>query len=257
MLFVNTRPPERAYELTQVLRANHVHVIDLPLLQLTAIEPNEELKQCFADLPSTQVLIVVSPRAAEIGLSYLAYFGINLQQLKQLQWVAVGESTAQVLRQAGICPILPEIETSEGILKLPVFMQHKINKIAFWRGLGGRTLMLDFLQAQGHQILNFLLYQRSCPITRQDFEKKLFLQQHWQQHKDVYVCISSEASWLNWQNLCQNNIEIFKRCIYLTLGDRLTKRVQETLPFENIGHVIHINDLKPETIRHCLFAHKD
>ena len=43
MLFINTRPQDRAEALTQALQQQHIEVIDLPLLQLSAQPWSEQL----------------------------------------------------------------------------------------------------------------------------------------------------------------------------------------------------------------------
>ena len=85
--------------------------------------------------------MVVSPAAADIGMQYLQQSGISLNDLRQLQWIAVGQTTAEHLKHYGISSQVPKLETSEGMLELDVFRQfNDLHSVAFWRGEGGATL---------------------------------------------------------------------------------------------------------------------
>jgi len=199
MLFINTRPDDRASVLTQALSEAGYQVEALPLLELVAEPFSEALQQLYLALAETKVIVVVSPTAVDIGIRYLQQAGLQLDQLKHIQWVAVGQATAKALAQFKIASVVPEVETSEGMLELPLLKQQMhLNKIAFWRGLGGRQFMMQQLQQQGVEILNFVLYRRQCPeqsfIKFPEIVKKISLNQ------SVAVLISSEASWNYWQH---------------------------------------------------------
>jgi uroporphyrinogen-III synthase len=221
MLFINTRPEDRAVNLTQALLEVGHQVINLPLLELVAEPFSGHLRELYQQLEQVQVIVVVSPTAVDVGMQYLQQQKISLDQLKHVQWIAVGQATAQALAKFNIDSHIPEVENSEGMLDLPILNQQvHLDKVAFWRGLGGRQFMMQQLQQQGVEILNFVLYRRQCPIQSvtlfPEILKKIVPSQ------PVMVLISSEASWNNWQQLSiQNNIDV--KWIYLALGERLTQ----------------------------------
>lgn len=226
MLFINTRPQDRAVNLTQALAAQGYQVEALPLLELVAEPFSDALQQLYQQLEQVQVIVVVSPTAVEIGMHYLAQAQISLHQLQHIQWIAVGKSTAQALANYQIASIVPEIESSEGMLDLPILSQlPHASKIAFWRGLGGRQFMMQQLQQHGIEILNFVLYQRRCPENSRVKMKQIF--QHIVPDQSVAVLISSEASWQYWQQLCQPD-QPRAQWIYLVLGERLFQILKQT-----------------------------
>ncbi len=226
MLFINTRPQDRAAELTQQLEAAQIAVTELPLLELMAVPYSIELQQLFQQLGRASIIVVVSPTAVEIGMQYLRQSGIALSTLADVQWIAVGKKTEQVLRQYGIRSHVPEIETSEGMLQLPVLAELAPNAvIAFWRGEGGRQFMMRHLHQQGNEILNFVLYKRQCPPQSAQSIKSLL--PHLQQQARYWVLISSEASWLNWLELIDHDIFLINKGIYLVLGPRLARILEE------------------------------
>ncbi|USA52918.1 uroporphyrinogen-III synthase [Acinetobacter sp. C32I] len=224
MLFINTRPDDRAAALTQALNEVGYQVEALPLLELVAEPFSHALQQLYLELTEVQAIVVVSPTAVDVGMRYLQQAGVQLHQLKSIQWIAVGQTTAQALAKYGIESWVPEVETSEGMLQLPILKKQKdLSKIAFWRGLGGRQFMMQQLQQQGVEILNFVLYHRQCPeqslIAFPEIVKKISLNQ------PVAVLISSEASWNYWQQLC-NQCPCKAEWVYLVLGTRLAQLLQ-------------------------------
>ncbi|MCH7316149.1 uroporphyrinogen-III synthase [Acinetobacter sp. ANC 3882] len=221
MLFINTRPDDRASVLTQALGEAGYQVEALPLLELVAESFSETLQQLYFALLETQVVVVVSPTAVDIGMRYLQQAGLQLDQLKHIQWVAVGQATAQALAQFNIASVVPEVESSEGMLELPLLKQQMgLTKIAFWRGLGGRQFMMQQLQQHGVEILNFVLYHRQCP--EQSFTLFPEIVRKINLNQPVAVLISSEASWNYWQQLRRQH-PCAAEWVYLVLGSRLAQ----------------------------------
>ena len=50
----------------------------------------------------------------------------KIDELKHIQWIAVGQATANRLHDYGIEAHVPEVETSEGMLNLPLL--HRMQK---------------------------------------------------------------------------------------------------------------------------------
>ncbi|OTG91676.1 uroporphyrinogen-III synthase [Acinetobacter sp. ANC 3832] len=249
MLFINTRPVERAQALTQCLAQTHFQVLDLPLLELQALPYTAYLHQLYAQLSDTQIIVVVSPIAVDVGMQYLQESGLLLSQLSHIKWITVGQTTAKRLAEYGIESIVPEVETSEGMLSLPIFKNiPNLKKIAFWRGEGGRQFMMQQCLDQNIEILNFLLYERHLPASTikkfTQFEQTLakYEQPYW-------VCISSEASWHHWIQLTQKNQTILQNCHYLVLGERLYQILQHhSKQHQHCFKIHHIVNLDPNTV---------
>lgn len=248
MLFINTRPQDRAEELSHALRLAQIDVLDLPLLELLPQAWSADLSELYRQLPAAQVIVVVSPTAVQIGMDYLKLSGITLDQLKHIQWIAVGERTAQALAQYGISAEVPQVETSEGMLQLPVLQTlHSGQCLAFWRGEGGRLFMMEQLKQQGMRILNFVLYQRRCPVfTQQDLANVLFLLE---KQKQYAMVVSSEASWLNWIQLMQDQKQLIAKGHYLVLGERLYQVVSNYKKNQaTCFNITRLPDLKTDSI---------
>ena len=258
-LFVNTRPADRAQPLTIALNQDGYQVVELPLLELQACEYSSALDALFQQLLHVQSIVVVSPTAVSIGMQYLQKSGMRLSQLQHIQWIAVGKTTANYLAEYGIQAHIPEVETSEGMLNLPLFRQQKdLKKIAFWRGEGGRQFMMQ--QCLDHQIevFNFVLYERVLPEQSwhifQRFQAQL---SQLSPNFKKWVCISSEASWNNWKLLCQHAPEVLNQMHYLVLGQRLSEilqldRKQQQFCFK----IIQVEHLSPTIIIQTLVEYE-
>ncbi|MGE8539030.1 MAG: uroporphyrinogen-III synthase [Acinetobacter sp.] len=248
MLLINTRPSDRAMSLTRQLQAAQVSVLELPLLELHAVPYSDELSSLYRQLAQSRIIVVVSPTAAQIGMQYLQQAGISLSSLVHVDWVAVGKATEQALASYGIQSHVPEVETSEGMLQLPVLVQLPAESgVAFWRGEGGRQFMMDHLRASHIRVLNFILYRRQCPAgTATILAENLAVLQAQQRFA---VLISSEASWLNWLTLIQQDADLMHQARYLVLGSRLAAILGEYQQQHSAAfQFVQIDDLEANTI---------
>ena len=160
---LNTRPLARADALQTALLATGAIVAQLPLLEIETLALSAEARQSLLDLDRYRWVFVVSPTAAELGLQHLGDYWPQWRPIT-VDWLAVGESTAQVLRQALLNPIVPDEESSEGLLRLPVFQQRQTgDRLLVLRGEGGRNLVRDSLDGQGVGVDYVELYRRRLP----------------------------------------------------------------------------------------------
>ena len=185
---INTRPVERAASLTNHLQKAGLTVVEMPMLTLQSRSTTDNdmavMRQWLAG--SYKALVIVSPTAAASGLAIwqsLAHqLKANANTDKQAQTdlealeipspiIAVGEATAAVLNHAKLNTAnyqirQPEIANNEGMLSMPDIESLQAgDKILIWRGLGGRRLLVDALQARGVHIDSIAWYERTMPIN--------------------------------------------------------------------------------------------
>ena len=116
----------------------------MPLLELLPRAWSHDLERLYQQLVYTQVIVVVIPSAVQFGMAHLLQSGLTVSDLQHIQWIAVGQKTAQALAEYGLDSVVPEVERSEGMLQLPVLQNLASDaSIAFWRGEGGRQFMMD------------------------------------------------------------------------------------------------------------------
>lgn len=94
MLFINTRPVDRAASLTQALEQQAVEVYSLPLLELLPRSWSHDLERLYQQLVYTQVIVVVSPSAVQFGMAHLLQSGLTMSDLQHIQWIAVGQKNS-------------------------------------------------------------------------------------------------------------------------------------------------------------------
>ncbi len=244
----NTRPVERATALSIALRQLGYQVYELPLLTLSARDLDAVLEQQFLALSDADIIVVVSPIAAQLGIKYYRQLGLDWKQIHKKQWIAVGEGTQRALAEFGLNSVCPTIETSEGMLELVELQDCYHKTIAFWRGIGGRTFMMQQLQQQGCRILNMLLYTRQQPESTDAMQILT--------HLPAVILISSEASWNNWLKLCAQSSyaqTCLAKNIYLVLGERVSDIVHTYFASQTVPAVVKtLMDLKANSIHHSV-----
>ncbi len=291
---INTRPVERAAPLTRHLQAAGLTVVDIPMLALEACASSDTdmrlMRQWLAG--EYQVLVIVSPTAAASGLAIWQLLererqansatdkeakgteGSSRLLAAPSHLIAVGEATAAVLNEAKLPfasyqVLQPAIANNEGMLAMPEIDSLQAgDKLLVWRGLGGRRLLVDRLQARGVHIDSIAWYERKMPINamaqyqqwRQDFNNKNAPTgiTASQQAKPI-VIVSSGTAFEHWESIVQATKTInlaaenqamsvnvplkLSDFAYVVLGERLANMVAE----KQLSYW-RVEDLAPETI---------
>ena len=291
---INTRPVERAAPLTRHLQAAGMSVIDMPMLTLQPRSTTDNdmilMRQWLAG--EYQALVIVSPTAAASGLAIWQLLererqanGATDKAVEGIEdslgvlvapshLIAVGEATAAVLNEvklpfASYQVLQPAIANNEGMLSMPEIDSLQAgDKLLVWRGLGGRRLLVDTLQARGVHIDSIAWYERKIPVDAmaqyqqwlQDFDSQNAIGGITisQQAKPI-VIVSSGTAFEHWQSIVQAtktlNLAAENQAMsvnvtlelsdfaYVVLGERLANMVAE----QHLSYW-RVEDLAPETI---------
>lgn len=292
---INTRPIERAPPLTALLHASGYEVSDMPMLTLQSRATDERdialMRNWIAG--DYQALVIVSPTAAASGLA--VWQRLNATENSGIanrgnkgsaqpssaapsHLIAVGSATAQVFNEA-LLPVAeaqpivlqPAVANNEGMLAMPEIEHLQAgDKLLVWRGLGGRRLLVDTLQARGVHIDSIAWYERTMPDTastqyQQWLQRFSVNNNHVTQPKPI-VIVSSGTAFEHWIQVVDsgqtatpriNNSELtindaslssivsmtLADFRYVVLGARLASMVAER-------HLDYwcVEDLAPETI---------
>ena len=291
---INTRPVERAAPLTRHLQAAGLTVVDIPMLALEACASSDTdmrlMRQWLAG--EYQVLVIVSPTAAASGLAIWQLLererqansatdkeaegteGSSRLLAAPSHLIAVGEATAAVLNEAKLPfasyqVLQPAIANNEGMLAMPEIDNLQAgDKLLVWRGLGGRRLLVDRLQARDVHIDSIAWYERKMPINamaqyqqwRQDFNNKnATIGITVSQQAKPIVIVSSGTAFEHWESIVQATKTInlaaenqamsantplkLSDFAYVVLGERLANMVAE----KQLSYW-RVEDLAPETI---------
>ena len=291
---INTRPVERAAPLTRHLQQAGLTVVGIPMLALEACASSDTdmrlMRQWLAG--EYQALVIVSPTAAASGLAIWQLLererqansatdkeakgteGSSRLLAAPSHLIAVGEATAAVLNEAKLPfasyqVLQPAIANNEGMLAISEIDSLQAgDKLLVWRGLGGRRLLVDTLQARGVHIDSIAWYERKMPINamaqyqqwRQDFNNKNATTgiTASQQAKPI-VIVSSGTAFEHWESIVQTTKTInlaaenqamsantplkLSDFAYVVLGERLANMVAE----KQLSYW-RVEDLAPETI---------
>ena len=293
-IVINTRPVERAAPLTRHLQAAGMSVVDMPMLtlqpRLTTDSDMILMRQWLAG--EYQALIIVSPTAAASGLAIWQLLerehqanGATDKEVEGIKGssnilvapshlIAVGEATAAVLNEAKLSNasyqvLQPAIANNEGMLAMPEIDSLQAgDKLLVWRGLGGRRLLVDTLQARGVHIDSIAWYERKMPIDAmmqyqqwlQDFNNRnATVGVTASQQAKPIVIVSSGTAFEHWESIVQaaktfdvaaehqvmsvNAPLKLSDFSYVVLGERLANMVAE----QNLSYW-RVEDLAPETI---------
>ena len=212
---VITRPIEQAHKLAELVRQQGGRPILFPLLAIAPLENSHALTAELASLHTSHWAIFISTNAVQQGMPRL------LEQVPQLpanlRFAAIGPATAEELRRFGVEQVLlpEERYDSESLLALPEMQSVQGQRITIFRGVGGRELLAEQLQARGAEVHFAECYRRINP--QHDAGDLPRLWQNKQLH--VWVVTSSEAlrnlialaggaAWLHAALVCVNHPRI-------------------------------------------------
>lgn len=158
-----TRPQHQAEALCQLLEQEGFSVVRLPLLEIKPIKLTDDAFQIFNGKPADWIFFI-SVNAVNFALS--GNNGKIREYCLQARVAAVGEATANALKQAGIVvSALPEQGfNSEALLATPALQQLQDQRCVIVRGVGGRELLAETLRARGAEVEYFNVYERQQPV---------------------------------------------------------------------------------------------
>lgn len=159
---VVTRPQAAAEALAAPLAAEGARVWLLPALAIEDLPPNAALEKLLATLARFDMAIFVSANAVDKGLAAARRFGPWPQAMRV---AAIGEATAQALRNSGLGPVISPAERhdSEALLGLAPLQAVKGQNIVVFRGEGGREHLKEALEARGAHVEYAECYRRVRP----------------------------------------------------------------------------------------------
>ncbi len=162
-----TRPAGQGESLAAAILEAGGRAVQFPLLTIQPVQDPQKLaliRQRILDLDHYQILIFISTNAARFGLEWIdrcwPQFPVGIEV------VAVGPSTAAALSTLP-CPVQtsPAGMQSEDILQLPVLTRVDGQRIALFRGVGGRELLAETLRQRGARVDYLETYERREPET--------------------------------------------------------------------------------------------
>ncbi|MEP0176775.1 MAG: uroporphyrinogen-III synthase [Paraglaciecola sp.] len=173
MSFLLLRPQGKCAKSALALNNADVSTVACGLID-TQLDHNaiEQLPAKIAGLPThvshAIYVIVTSTVAAEQCIKLKNTWPNNIA------FFAVGNSSANILQQAGLDVVTPQEARTEGLLALPQLQQVTNKHIIVMKGFGGRELLVDTLSSRGALVDEWEVYKRvkiTHPESTQDWQE--------------------------------------------------------------------------------------
>lgn len=161
---VVTRPRPAADRLAAALAREGARALVFPSLAIEPVDPAPHGAQALERLAEGGLAIFISANAVEHGLAAARRHGAWPAQGRV---AAVGEATAQALRNSGFAQVISprERHDSEGLLALPELRAVKGESVIVFRGEGGKEHLREALESRGARVDYVECYRRARPRT--------------------------------------------------------------------------------------------
>lgn len=161
---VLTRPRAAADALAAPLIGAGARVFIFPALAIEDLELTAPLERLLAELARFELAVFVSANAVEKGLAMVRRIA---PWPPRLRVAAIGEATAEALRDAGFTSVISPAERhdSDALLALPQLQRSRVDgaNIVVFRGEGGKERLKETLEARGAHVEYAECYRRVRP----------------------------------------------------------------------------------------------
>ncbi|HDZ07767.1 uroporphyrinogen-III synthase [Pseudohongiella sp.] len=185
-----TRPQLQSASLVKAITGRGGRVCEVPLIEIESVSDSaacEAIKSRILALDQYDAAIFISTNAARIGLQWIDAWWPQVPA--GLTAYAVGPGTARAL-QVLDWPVLCSDKgvTSEHLLALSGLQDIDGQRIALFRGVGGRELIAETLRSRGATVDYLELYHRRTP----DYGSDMLLNMIRQEHINAIVVTSAQ-----------------------------------------------------------------
>lgn len=189
---VITRPLAQAHDLAGQVRALGREAVVFPLLEISALPDDSNLRAVLANLHSYAMVVFVSPNAID------AAFRIIDAWPAEVAIAVVGEGSRRALERHGVNdtnarifrPRDPFRSDSETLLEVLDLELLRGKTVLVVRGESGRELLTNALRAVGASVEQVAAYRRSAPLLNEVRREQL---QALLSDDSTWVVTSSEA----------------------------------------------------------------
>ena len=159
-----TRPVGQAERLCNLLDAAGYEAIPLPAMEIIAPLDTSRIETVMDELDSYDMAVFVSVNAVNMGLELI----LNERDWPEHTLIAtVGTRSAEALLKYGLsADFVPEHQfNSEALLALDDLQDMSGQRVAVFRGNGGREYLRDTLVERGAEVDYAEVYRRVCPVA--------------------------------------------------------------------------------------------
>ena len=221
-----TRPAHLQQGATDLLIEAGYDCIALPLLRISPIDIESTeagyVRNRILDLDLYAKVIFISRNAARIGADLIDQYWPQLPL--GIEWIAIGQGTADELNQAGIDALVNQGVDSEALLDAPQLQDLSDQRILLVKGVGGRDLLRKTLESRGANVDEIEIYRRTpCDYTDTELHERI------RAPLDAILLTSGEAL----DALEQLNLKQRHSLMLLVPSERIAQQARE-LGYTNI-----------------------
>lgn len=221
-----TRPAHLQPDAAELLSKAGYQTVSLPLLEISPVEIDTpsagEIRGCILNLDLYSKVIFISRNAARIGADLIDQYWPQLPL--GVDWIAIGQGTADELNRAQIPATVNPGVDSEALLDSPQLQDLTEQRILLVKGVGGRELLKQELEARGAKVDQIEIYQRTpCVYTEVELSEQLV------QPIDAILITSGEAL----AALEQLNLAWCHESLVVVPSERIATQARE-LKYQNI-----------------------
>lgn len=153
------RPLREQDAFLALLKASDAAVTYTPIMRIEPVADTQSIENLILTFAQFDQAIFISANAAEIALQWLDDYWPMLPA--DLELFAVGQQTAQILRQYGCQVTCPQNQqNTEGLLQLSQLTDLAGKSLVIFRGGNGRQTLGDTLEQRGAKVVYCELYNR-------------------------------------------------------------------------------------------------
>lgn len=240
-----TRPQAQSASLVARVTERGGRVCELPLIEIepvTDAAARQAIKNRILDLDRYHAAIFISTNAARLGLEWIDALWPQLPT--GLAAYAVGPGTAQMLK-ALPWPVHCSDKgvTSEDLLALPGLKDINGQRIALFRGVGGRELIAETLRERGAIVDYLELYRRRTPDHSSDMLARLV------ERENINAVVVTSAQILDVLiNSLHEEVAVLKTVPVLVPSARVRQRALDA----GLSNVINAGGADDETVLRAL-----
>jgi uroporphyrinogen III methyltransferase/synthase len=163
---VVTRAPHQSMKLGELLSEKGAHVIYVPTIEVTAIEPNVRLSNAINALGGYYCIIFTSVNGVDAFFDNLYRMRKDVRSLAGIKIVPIGKATGSLLESKGVIPdFMPELYTSEGIIAVLNRIGVKGRKFLLPRAEKARDIINEYILGQGGTCDVVPVYRTGLPLN--------------------------------------------------------------------------------------------
>ena len=218
-----TRSRKQASALSALLAQEGAEPVELPTIEIKAIEENLPLREAIGHIDKYHWLIFTSVNGVEAFFKALKDTGKDVRALARVRTCAIGPATADAIKDQGLgVDLMPEDYLAEGILQAFGKKEIKGTRFLLPRAEGAREALAEGLRKLGAEVEEVSAYRAVSPRQSRDAPLKMLLRGE----IDI-VTFTSSSTASNLAQMLNGRLEALEKPLIACIGPITASTVQK------------------------------